>query len=97
MRFAYAHRSDKTSVRQRLNELIPQTLAHAGGLAQNFRQGWHGDTLSFSFSAMGRSLAGTAVVTDTEIVVDVGVPLMFRAFEGKAKSRILDALDKAFG
>ena len=56
-----------------------------------------GDTLRFSFRALGRSLSGSATVTDTEIVIDMGLPLAARPFEGRVKSRILDALTELFG
>jgi len=55
-----------------------------------------GRQLDFSFAVMSKTIKGTADVTDTEIILDAGIPLMFRPVEGKVKSRILSALNEMF-
>lgn len=97
MRVSFAHGSDdRARVREQIESAIPKLLAEAGGRAEAVEYAWEGDTLRFSFRALGRSLRGSAAVTDTEIVVDMGLPLVARPFEGRVKSHILEVLREVF-
>ena len=58
---------------------------------------WDGDTMHFSFRALGRRIEGTGVVSAGEVVFDIGLPLMARPFEGQIRSRIIQALDDLLG
>jgi hypothetical protein len=97
VKVSYRHHSDRANVRERIEVAIPKALAVSAGRATDVRHEWEGDTLRFSFRALGRSMNGTAKVTDDVVVVEMGLPLMARPFEGKVKSRILEALEDMLG
>ena len=93
MRVSYAHGGEASVVRQRLEELVPRLLASASSQASNVDYQWDGDVMRFSFWAMGRPLSGTAMVTDEAVVIDMGLPLLVRQFEGRIRTRIIETLD----
>ena len=95
MRFTYTHGAEPDAVRARLEEIVPQLLAKVGSQVTAVDHRWDGNTARFSFRAMGRKIEGTAVVSATDVVFDIGLPLMARPFEGQIKSRIIQALDDA--
>ena len=97
MRVAFPHRTERAVVRARIDEAIPRALALGKGRVDDVAYGWEGDTLRFSFRALGRTVMGTASVTDAEVIVDVGLPLLLRPFEGRAKSRLVDELRSLLG
>jgi hypothetical protein len=97
MRIAYPHRTTREDARRRVDEEAARMLAQSKGQVTKSSYGWTGDTMDFSASGMGATVKGTLTVTDTEVVVDAAVPLFLRAFEGRAKSRILDAFRQMFG
>ena len=96
MRITYRHGTSKEAARAKLEMAIGKALEVGGSRIKDVTYGWKGDKLDFSFVAMAKSVRGTAEVSDTEIVVDASLPLMFRPFEGRAKSRILGELDAMF-
>jgi hypothetical protein len=96
MKVTYEHHSTREAVRDKLGNAIEKALDLGGGSIQSIDYGWEGDRLSFSFAAVGKTIKGNAQITDTEIVIDIGLPFMFRPFESKVKSRILGSLDGMF-
>ena len=96
MKVSYGHHSTRDAVRAKLESAIEKALDLSGGQIQNIDYAWEGDRLNFSFVAVGKFIKGNAQVTDSEISIDIGLPFMFRPFEGKVKSRILQALDEMF-
>ena len=97
MRVAFTHGNERVVVRARTDEAIPRLLALGKGRVADVAYAWEGDTLRFSFRALGRVVRGTADVTDTEVIVDVGLPLLMRPLEGRVKSRLLDELRSLLG
>jgi hypothetical protein len=95
MHFTYRHESTRPAVRQRIDGAIERALASQPAMVQDVRREWRGDVLTFSLRAMGQGVRGTVEVTDTDVIMDVGLPLMLRPFESRAKSRMLAALNKA--
>jgi hypothetical protein len=96
MRLSFEHHSTKELVRGRIEEAIGKALDIGGGQISQVQYTWTGDKLDFSFAVMGKTIKGTTDVTDTEIIVDAGMPLMFKPFESKVKSRILGTLTEMF-
>jgi hypothetical protein len=99
MRVAYTHNSNRDDVRRRLDEEAAKALAQAQGKVAHASYAWRNgeDVLDFTVTAMGATVNGTAEVTDTEVIVEAQLPLFLRAFEGRAKSRILDTFRAALG
>jgi putative polyhydroxyalkanoate system protein len=96
LKISYEHHSTRDAVRAKLETAIEKALDLGGGRIESIDHAWEGDRLNFSFAAVGKTIKGNAQITDTEVVIDIGLPFMFRSFEGKVKSRILQALDEMF-
>ena len=96
MRLSFQHHSTQAIVRSKLEETLDRALNLGGGQISQVEYAWTSDILNFSFAIMSKTIKGTAGVTDTEIIVDAGMPLMFRPFEGKVKTRILSTLNEMF-
>ncbi|MDA1035321.1 MAG: polyhydroxyalkanoic acid system family protein [Chloroflexi bacterium] len=97
---SYEHHSTRPEVRTQLEAAVATALEPNSSYAKyvkDVKYAWEGDKVVFSLRAMGSNIKGSVEVTDTEVIVDVGLPLMFRAFEGKAKSRILRLLGETVG
>ncbi len=54
------------------------------------KQEWAGNTLNFAFTAEGKKITGTLLVTNTDFVVDAKLPLLWRMFEGKIEKMIME-------
>ena len=93
MKFAYEHHRTKAEVRGLLAEALPDLLGRYGSHLQSAHHEWYADTLHFSAEAIGMALAGTAEVTDSELILEVKLPLLARPFEEPAKRRIIGHLD----
>jgi hypothetical protein len=96
MRVSFEHHSTPELIRDKLEEAIGKALDIGGSQITQLNYAWAGDKLGFSFAVMSKTIKGSADVTETEIIVDAGIPMMFRPFEGKVKSRILGALNEMF-
>jgi hypothetical protein len=96
MRVSVEHHSIPELVRDKLEEAIGKALDIGGGQITQLNYAWAAGKLDFSFTVMGKAIKGSTYVTQTEIIVDAGMPMMFRPFEGKVKSRILGALSEMF-
>ncbi len=97
MRLAFAHGSDKDRVRRLIADGIAKALDKHGARLSKADYAWSGDTMTFVVGAMGTTLRGTVEVTEEEVIVDVGIPLMLRPFEGQARTRIAGALEELLG
>ncbi len=96
MRVTFEHHSEQEVARSKLEEAIGKIFDLGTGQISQVQYGWAGDTLDFSFAVMSKPVKGSADLTDTEIIVNIGIPIMFRPVEGKVKSRILAALNEIF-
>ena len=73
--------------------LVPDLIGRFGQRVSDPQWAWRGDTMAFSFTAMGFAIKGTLEVSDTTVVVDVKLPLAARLFEGKLRSEAERAID----
>jgi len=100
MRLTYEHRSTRAELREKIEAALAEALdpdSQYTRYAKGFNYTWTGDKANFSLSAMGSNITGSVEVTDSEVIVDVAIPLLFRAFESKVKSRILQMLGESVG
>lgn len=100
MRISYEHHSTRAEVRSKIEAAAASALEPNSSYARyinDVRYAWEGDQVDFSLRAVGSTIRGSVEVTDTHVIVDVGLPLMLRPFEGKAKSRILRLLGNTVG
>ena len=93
MRVLKKHNSRPENVRDKIETLLPSLLERFGDSVSDVEHGWRGDDLEFSFRALGLSIMGTASISDTELILDLRLPLAARMFEGKIRSAVEDELD----
>ncbi len=70
----------------KLAEMVP-----GGGTVD---QRWDGDTLHFSVSAMGQTVASRIDVLDSHVHAYVDLPPMLALFSGKVKDKLLSVAPK---
>lgn len=81
------HKLGKAAVRQRLDGGINRiTEKIPGGGAVQHR--WEGDTMHFTVSAMGQTIASTATVFDDKVYAVVDLPAFLGLFAGKVREVI---------
>lgn len=51
---------------------------------------WEGTTLHFAATLQGKKITGTVEITDSEMVIDAKLPLMWRLFEGRIEKMIAE-------
>ena len=91
------HGATKEEARHTVERELPRLLQRFGGHVSNVRHAWRGDTLEFSFSAVGADIEGSLHVTDRNVTVEVGVPLRFRLFQGRIEKEAREWCDRVFG
>ena len=96
MRVLLEHHSTPEIVQGKLEEAIAKALQIGGGQITQIEYVWAGGKLDFSFAIMSKFIKGTAEITDTQIIVNAGLPIMFKPFESKVKSRIIGTLNEMF-
>jgi putative polyhydroxyalkanoate system protein len=67
------HQLSRADAKQRVEELISRLPQEYGGLVGHVEKAWNGDTMTFTLSASGVTVAGTVYVEDQ--VVRVEIPL----------------------
>ncbi|MDA1215996.1 MAG: polyhydroxyalkanoic acid system family protein [Chloroflexi bacterium] len=97
MKVSREHGVTKEEAKRKLDGFLEEMLKAYGSQVPEHNHEWVGDTMKFSGKAKGFSVSGTVQVTDTTVVIDVGLPLMARMFEGAVRGRAEGALDSLFG
>jgi hypothetical protein len=93
MKIVYAHHRTKAGAREIIAETIPTLLANYGSHLQDVHHEWEGDTVHFSARAMSMTLTGTGTVTGADLIFEMKLPFLARAFEEPARRRIISHLD----
>ena len=96
MRVSAPHGTTRQEARETIVEEMPQLLARFGGQVSNPRYSWRGDTLEFSFRAVGADLSGLLHVNERDVEIEMGLPLRFRFFQGTIEQEIHNWCDRTF-
>ncbi len=75
---------------------LGQLLTEFGPQVTNPVHAWRGDVMDFSFDALASSFRGTVNVTESEVVVDMGLPFLARLLQGSIRSQIEQELRLLF-
>jgi len=94
MRITREHNMTKEEARTTVEGLIPDLIDSFGQQVSDPRWAWKGDGMTFSFTAMGFNVNGTLDVSDSTLDLDVELPLLARAFEGKLRSVAEQEIDR---
>ena len=94
MRIVRDHGKSRQAAREMADMLLPALLERHGDRLTDPQGAWDGDVFSFSFRAMGFSIKGTLEIDDARLVLDAGLPLLARPFEGTLRANVESELDR---
>ncbi len=75
---------------------LPGLLQEFGSDVSEITHGWSGNSMSFSFRARGWSIKGRINVTESDVLIDVKLPILARPFEGRIRSATERKLEQIF-
>ncbi len=65
---------------------LPGLLQEFGSDVSNVTHVWSGNSMNFSFRVRGWSIKGRIDVTESDVLIDVNLPMLARPFEGRIRS-----------
>ncbi len=86
----------KADTLMRVDALLPQLLGEFGSEVSDVHHHWLDSTMEFSFRARGFNLRGTLEVTDSAVILDMGIPLLLRPLQGRIESDVREKLAEYF-
>ncbi len=97
MQIVRRHNTTKQQAKETLDAELPRLLTRFGDGLSNVATSWSDSAMKFSFRARGISFNGTLEVTEAQFVLDVGIPLLARPFQGRVETEIHKWVDDVFG
>ncbi len=94
MRIVRDHGRSRQRAREKVDTLLSALLERHGNRVTDPRGAWDGDVFAFSFQAMGFSIEGTLEVDDDRLILDAGLPILARPFEGALRASVEAELDR---
>ena len=94
MRIVRDHGKSRHAAREMADTLLPALLKRHGERLTDPQGAWEGDVFSFSFRAMGFRVEGTLEIDDARLILDAGLPLLARPFEGALQANVESELDR---
>ncbi len=88
MKIVRQHHSTQIGAKQKLDREFDGLMKRFGDKASDINRQWKGDTLAFSLRTYGFDISGTLQVTSADLELDVKLPLIARAFEGRIESAV---------
>ena len=96
MKVQRAHMMTGETARGEIERALPGLLQEFGSDVSGVTHEWRGNSMNFSFRARGLRLKGRIDVTDSQVVIDVSLPLIARPFEGRIRSATERKLKQIF-
>ena len=93
MKITKRHNLTKQAAKDKLERALPGLTIRFGDSASELKHTWEGDTARFSFRARGFEVTAELVVSDTDVVLDVRLPLAARLFEGTIRPNVEQELE----
>ncbi len=72
--------------RGEVERALPGLLQEFGSDVSNITHVWSGNSMNFSFRARGWSIKGRINVTESDVLIEVNLPMLARPFEGRIRS-----------
>ena len=94
MKVVKAHNMTKEAAKSKVDADFPKLMSGFDETVSDVTCSWQDDLMAFSFHARGFDFKGTLNVTDTELAIDLDIPLMLRAFQGLVQERMEEGLDE---
>jgi hypothetical protein len=79
---------DRAEARKRTEACVAQFRQQSGGTIGRLDERWDGDTMHFTFVAMGTSITGRAFLEDRSVRLEVDLPWMLSMLGGSIKQSI---------
>ena len=86
----------KQEAREKIDEVVGELISQYGGGLSDFHKSWTEDTMEFSLSVAGFRLNGDVVLGDSDLAIDISVPITLRPFESTMKAKIEEELANMF-
>ena len=93
MKVTRTHGLTKQGAKSKVEDMIPELMRQYGGSLSEMIKSWEGDEMRFSFIAAGMSIKGIVSVGESDVVLDMPVPLMLRPFESRIRAKIEEEID----
>ncbi len=84
------------TARGEVERALPGLLQEFGSDVSNVTHVWSGNSMNFSFRARGWSIKGRINVTESDVSIEVNLPLFARPFEGRIRSATERKLEQLF-
>ncbi|MBW2991347.1 polyhydroxyalkanoic acid system family protein [Candidatus Woesearchaeota archaeon] len=85
-----------SEIMEKAETLIPDALKEYGDQISDPYQEWKGNTLVFSFKAMGFFVSGEATASNNLIKIKAKLPLVAGMFKGKIRDKFHEEAKKLF-
>lgn len=83
------HRLSQDEAQKRVASLLADSRAKFGAQVSDITEAWAGPVDTFSFRALGFSVAGKLEVQPAQLLVDIDLPFAALPFKGRVESEIL--------
>jgi hypothetical protein len=83
------HVLGQEEAKKRVTNLIADTRSQFGAQVSDVTEAWTGCVDSFSFRAMGFSVAGKLEVQAAQLLIDIDIPFAALPFKGRVESELL--------
>jgi hypothetical protein len=97
MKITSSHNTTAEAARAAVEDQVPRLMERFGSSVSDPTWGWRGNVMEFAFTAVGASFRGSLEITDTNVVLEVNVPLSFRLFQGTIEAEARKWCDELFG
>ncbi len=96
MRIEHIYSSTRDHAYKQIDTLLASLQKQHGDKITNPSSSWNDskDKMEFSFGIYGFTLKGSVQIQDGEVIVEGKVPLLARAFQGKAETLIKGKLEE---
>ncbi len=84
------------TARGEVERALPGLLQEFGSDVSNITHVWSRDPMTFSFRVRGWSIKGMIYVTESDVLIDVNLPMLARPFEGRIRSATERKLEQLF-
>jgi Putative polyhydroxyalkanoic acid system protein (PHA_gran_rgn) len=90
MHIVVPHKATRVVAIAKIKEALKQGKSQMGDMAKIDKEEWQEEVLHFAVTLQGKQITGTLNVTDTDMVIDAKLPLLWRIFEGKIERMIAE-------
>lgn len=97
MNFKIPHNNSKFEATKKVKLALEEARPHLKGQATIDEERWEGNTLHFAATLQGKQITGMLEITDTELVINAKLPLMWRLFEGRIEKMIGEQVKQMTG